>query len=185
MNFVDIMDGASASQPQTGLARLISTKAEEAELFSTPFYNYRVHSAALKSKVMVPLRMTIRNHEVPPMEDWSLHDARRLISSIAVHMPLHASGDVFEVNIVDFLVLEALRVFESDLHEALFRERALVLQERRFQRDGRQDAERAAAERFLEVVPEERRAIARDTVNELFSSESAPPIRFRSSADWP
>jgi predicted KAP-like P-loop ATPase len=103
----------------------------------------------------------------------NMRDARRLISSIAVHMPLHASGDVFEVNIVDFLVLEALRVFESDLHEALFRERALVLQERRFQRDGRQDAERAAAERFLEVVPEERRAIARDTVNELF-----PPLEW-------
>ena len=79
MNFVDIMDGASASQPQTGMARLISTKAEEAELFSTPFYDYRVHSAALKSKVMVPLRMTIRNHEVPPIEDWSLHDGEEFV----------------------------------------------------------------------------------------------------------
>ncbi|WP_434768809.1 KAP family P-loop NTPase fold protein [Pseudomonas triticicola] len=98
----------------------------------------------------------------------NMRDARRLISSIAVHMPLHASGDVFEVNIVDFLVLEALRVFESDLHEALFRERALVLQERRFQGDGRQDTEKLAAERFLEIVPEERRALARDTVKELF-----------------
>ncbi|MEA9992921.1 P-loop NTPase fold protein [Pseudomonas sp. 10B1] len=103
----------------------------------------------------------------------NMRDARRLISSIAVHMPLHASGEVFEVNIVDFLVLEALRVFESDLHEALFQERALVLQERRFQGDGRQDAERAAADRFLEVVPEERRAIARDTIKELF-----PPLEW-------
>jgi len=103
----------------------------------------------------------------------NMRDARRLISSIAVHVPLHASGDVFEVNIVDFLVLETLRVFESDLHEALFRERALVLQEGRFRSDGRQDAEKAAAEQFLEALPEARRAIARDTIKELF-----PPLEW-------
>ena len=79
MNFVDIMDGASGLQPQAVMARLISTKAEDAELFSTPFYDYRVHSSALKSKVMVPLRMTIRNHDVPPIEDWSLHDGEEFI----------------------------------------------------------------------------------------------------------
>ncbi len=33
----------------------------------------------------------------------NMRDARRLLSSIAVHVPLHVSGDVFEVNIVDFL----------------------------------------------------------------------------------
>lgn len=103
----------------------------------------------------------------------NMRDARRLISSIAVHVPLHVSGDVLEVNIVDFLVLEALRVFEPDLHEALFRDRALLLQDGRFRGDGRQDAEKAAAERFLEVVPEARRAIARDTVKELF-----PPLEW-------
>ncbi len=103
----------------------------------------------------------------------NLRDARRLISSIAIHVPLHVSGDVFEVNIVDFLVLETLRVFEPDLHEALFRERALVLQEGRFQGDGRREAVKLAAERFLEVVPEAHRAIARDTIKELF-----PPIEW-------
>lgn len=98
----------------------------------------------------------------------NMRDARRLISSIAVHIPLHAAGDVFEVNIVDFLLLEALRVFEPDLHEALFRERELILQERRYQGDGRRDADKVAAERLLEIVPEERRVIARDTLKDLF-----------------
>nr|WP_311527643.1 P-loop NTPase fold protein [uncultured Ralstonia sp.] len=103
----------------------------------------------------------------------NMRDARRLISSIAVHMPLHAAGDVFEVNIVDFLLLETLRVFEPDLHEALFRERELVLQERRFWRDARRDEDKAAAERLLEVVSEERRAIARDAIKNLF-----PPLEW-------
>ncbi|MDO3515279.1 KAP family NTPase (plasmid) [Ralstonia pseudosolanacearum] len=105
----------------------------------------------------------------------NMRDARRLISSIAMHMPLHVAGDVFEVNIIDFLVLEALRVFEPDLHEVLFRERELVLQERRYQGDGRRDVDKAAAERLLDVVSEKekRRVIARNALKELF-----PPLEW-------
>jgi len=103
----------------------------------------------------------------------NLRDARRLASSIAVHLPLHQPGDVFEVNIVDFLLLEAIRVFEPDLHAALFRNRELVLQERRFQGDGRREADRTAAERLLEMVSKERRPIVRDALKELF-----PPLEW-------
>jgi predicted KAP-like P-loop ATPase len=56
----------------------------------------------------------------------NIRDARRLISSIAIHMPLHVVGNVFEVNIVDFLLLETLRVFEPDLHDAGSPGRALL-----------------------------------------------------------
>ncbi|WP_321949453.1 P-loop NTPase fold protein [Paraburkholderia sp. J10-1] len=103
----------------------------------------------------------------------NMRDARRLISSIAVHIPLHTADDVFEVNIVDFLLLETLRVFEPDLHKALFRERELVLQERRYPGYGRQDEDRAAAKRLLELVPEERRVIAQDALKDLF-----PPLEW-------
>lgn len=103
----------------------------------------------------------------------NMRDARRLISSIAVHMPLHASGEVFEVNIIDFLQLETLRVFEPDLHAALFRERTLVLQEGRFRGDGRRDTDKAAAERLLEVASAERRELASDALKDLF-----PPLEW-------
>lgn len=103
----------------------------------------------------------------------NMRDSRRLISSIAVHIPLHAGGDVFEVNIVDFLLLETLRVFEPDLHETLFRERELVLQEGRISGFGRREEDRAAAERLLEIVPEDRRDVARDALKELF-----PPLEW-------
>lgn len=103
----------------------------------------------------------------------NMRDARRLISSIAVHMPLHASGEVFEVNIIDFLQLEALRVFEPDLHAALFRERSLVLQEGRFRGDGRRDGDKAAAERLLEIASAARREVASNALKELF-----PPLEW-------
>ncbi|QHQ22328.1 AAA family ATPase [Pectobacterium brasiliense] len=103
----------------------------------------------------------------------NMRDARRLISSIAIHMPLHVVGNVFEVNIVDFLLLETLRVFEPDLHDALFRERGLVLQEGRYSHDGRQKVDNEAAKVLLEIVPEERRDIVRDTLKDLF-----PPLEW-------
>jgi len=103
----------------------------------------------------------------------NMRDARRLISSIAVHIPLHVAGDVFEVNIVDFILLETLRVFEPNLHEALFRERELVLQEGRFQGYGGRDEDEAAAKQLLEIVPEERRTIVRDALTYLF-----PPLEW-------
>ncbi|OMQ18933.1 KAP family P-loop NTPase fold protein [Serratia oryzae] len=103
----------------------------------------------------------------------NMRDAHRLISSIAIHMPLHVVGNVFEVNIVDFLLLETLRVFEPDLHDALFRERGLVLQEGRFSRDGRRKKDQEAAKVLLEIVSEERRDIVRDALKDLF-----PPLEW-------
>jgi hypothetical protein len=103
----------------------------------------------------------------------NLRDSRRLISSIAVHLPLHAAGDVFEVNIVDFLLLETLRVFEPDLHAELFRERELVLQDRSYLRSHRRDADKAAAERLLELVAEQRRDIVQNALKSLF-----PPLEW-------
>jgi hypothetical protein len=103
----------------------------------------------------------------------NLRDARRLISSIAVHVPLHTASDVFEVNIVDFLLLETLRVFEADLHEALFREREVVLQERRFLGRDQRDADQVAAERLVMLASEGRRVVARNTLKDLF-----PPLEW-------
>lgn len=103
----------------------------------------------------------------------NMRDAKRLISSIAFHMPLHASGEVFEVNIIDFLELETLRVFEPDLHSALFQERTLVLQEGRFRGDSRGDTDKAAAERLLENVSAERRKLAIEALKDLF-----PPLEW-------
>jgi predicted KAP-like P-loop ATPase len=98
----------------------------------------------------------------------NIRDAKRLISSIAVHLPLHATGDTFEVNLIDFFGVETIRVFEPDLYDALFRERDLVLQSRRFRGDKREEQDRRAVERLMDTVPEESRDLARDALKELF-----------------
>lgn len=98
----------------------------------------------------------------------NLRDARRLLSSIAVHLPLHATCDALEVNIVDFLLLEAIRVFEPGLHEALLLEKDLVLQKRRTRGDNRDGEHQAEARRLLDKVPECRRDVAQEAITELF-----------------
>lgn len=103
----------------------------------------------------------------------NMRDAHRFLSSMAVHLPLHASGDLFEVNLVDFLILETLRVFEADLYEALFQEKSLLLQEGRYRGDGRMAAVQEATNRLLEIVPKERRKLAQDTIKALF-----PPLEW-------
>lgn len=87
MNFVEMMEGPGSHKPVT--ARLISTRADEAELFSTSSYDYRVHSTALTQKVMVPLRMTIRNHEPPPADEWSIHDGEEFVFVIDEELIFH------------------------------------------------------------------------------------------------
>jgi len=98
----------------------------------------------------------------------NLRDARRLLSSIVAHLPLHARSAVFEVNIIDFLVLETIRVFEPDLHSLLFREKGLVLQTKRFEGDGLDASERARIEALLNVVADGKREVATDALKQLF-----------------
>ncbi len=98
----------------------------------------------------------------------NLRDSRRLLSSIAIHLPLHAQSLAFEVNIIDFLVLETIRVFEPELHDLLFRDRDLVLQTKRFEGDGRNASEKARIELILNVVNEERRDVAKYALKQIF-----------------
>lgn len=73
----------------------------------------------------------------------NLRDARRYISSVSIHMPLHRGKNILEVNVIDFLCLEVLRVFEPAIHAIFFAERELLLQEGRFSGDRESDSHRA------------------------------------------
>ncbi|MEE4890863.1 hypothetical protein V2K64_19080 [Pseudomonas alliivorans] len=85
----------------------------------------------------------------------------------------HRAQPLFVQSLVDFLVLETLRVFEADLYEALFQEKSLLLQESRYRGEGRMAAVQEAANKLLEIVPEERRNLAQDTIKALF-----PPLEW-------
>ncbi|WP_374554245.1 KAP family P-loop NTPase fold protein [Aquitalea pelogenes] len=97
----------------------------------------------------------------------NLRDVRRLISSIEIHFPLHLSGKILEVNLIDFIILECVRVFEPAFHSILSGEKRILLQNDVF-RSGNRDFHIAEAEKLLEIIPEARRGYVRNSVNELF-----------------
>lgn len=98
----------------------------------------------------------------------NLRDARRFLSSVAIHLPLHVGFRVFEVNIIDFLCLEALRVFEPKFHADLFGERDLLLQTYRFSGDRLSDEHRARTEALIASVVEGHQEAVRAVLKELF-----------------
>lgn len=98
----------------------------------------------------------------------NLRDSRRLLSSIAVHLPMHRGDRAFEVNIIDFVALEAIRVFDPKLFAALAGSKALLLQIGRI--DAAEDAkrDRPEIEALVQLASPARRAAATALVRELF-----------------
>ncbi len=98
----------------------------------------------------------------------NLRDARRYLSSVAIHLPLHVGKTAFEVNIIDFLALEALRVFEPNVHSALFEAQNLLLQSGRFTGDRRDDEHKGRVEALVALSSERNRDAVRAMLKELF-----------------
>ncbi|MFS2180082.1 P-loop NTPase fold protein [Rhizobium pisi] len=98
----------------------------------------------------------------------NLRDAKRFVSSVAIHLPLHIGKPLLEVNIIDFLTLEALRVFEPDFHSSLFEERNLLLQSARHDRDGQDSEQKARLEALIARVSERNRPAVQAALTELF-----------------
>lgn len=98
----------------------------------------------------------------------NLRDARRYVSSVAIHLPLHTGRQVTEVNVVDFLILEALRVFEPDLHSAIFRNRDLFLQSGRFRDDRADDDNRNRINEQIALLDPQRQSHAEAAIKQLF-----------------
>lgn len=103
----------------------------------------------------------------------NLRDSRRLLTSIAIHVEMHKGEHAFEVNIIDFLALETLRVFEPDFHRALGANKLLLTQAGRFAGDNRNDANRAEVTALLDLVEAARRPASERLLRELF-----PPIEW-------
>jgi predicted KAP-like P-loop ATPase len=72
------------------------------------------------------------------------------------------------VNVVDFLALEALRVFLPDLHGSLAEEQDLFLQRGRYSNDGQGPAQIERLKELIALAPEGQRETAEAALKELF-----------------
>lgn len=97
----------------------------------------------------------------------TLRQVNRYLSSLSFHISMFKTDGSFEVNIVDLIALEALRVYEPEVHQALSQNKRLLtsLTDRGHGRD--EDARRKL-NAMLEGVPPERLEGAKEIVRRLF-----------------
>lgn len=60
-------------------ARRTVNRIGSADEHQTDFYDYFVHSNGLNARKMVPLVMSIKTREVPPLKDWSTHEGEEFV----------------------------------------------------------------------------------------------------------
>lgn len=97
----------------------------------------------------------------------TLRDVNRYVSTFAFNAALFQSEGAFEVNPVDLIGLEVLRVFEPEVYHALPQHKEFLTR----QRDvggGDQEARRRALMGMVENAPEERRERVKEIVKQLF-----------------
>ena len=106
----------------------------------------------------------------------NLRNVYRFLGSFGFHVGQMRSGEAFELNPVDLIAIEALRMFEPSFYEALSDHRTLLVGRSKDFLIKEEDAQKERIEEFeriLSVVPEERRARVREISKQLF------PLLFR------
>ncbi len=76
INFVQMLDG---HVPETGAARRIVTRADDAPDCTQGGNEYEAHAAQITNKKMVPVVMRIATRELPPLEQWTRHGGEEFI----------------------------------------------------------------------------------------------------------
>ena len=98
----------------------------------------------------------------------TLRDVHRYLAMLSFHVSLFQENGSFNVNPIDLIAIEALRVFEPNIYEALPENKlVLVGQSTSLSRDWG-DETRKFITSIVEKLPENRREQVRDVLKELF-----------------
>ena len=98
----------------------------------------------------------------------NLRDVHRYLSSFGFHVGVFRSGTSFEVNPVDLIALEALRVFVPTVYEALPDLKHILTDEPRFMRKEAKKEDAAALIALLESAPTDLRPQVQSILENLF-----------------
>jgi transcriptional regulator with XRE-family HTH domain len=77
INFVQLLEPVLA-QP-ANLARRVITRGPDAPIYSGRWCIYHTHATELIRKATIPFVIQIITREVPPLDEWSIHDGEEFI----------------------------------------------------------------------------------------------------------
>ncbi|MBI5846621.1 MAG: hypothetical protein HZB31_01465 [Nitrospirae bacterium] len=97
----------------------------------------------------------------------TLRDVHRFLSTLSFHISLFRNKGSFDVNPIDLIAIEVLRVFEPDLYKKLF-EVKHILTEQRERSSSTENEHRQTIETIMQLVPETKRQYAQEIIKQLF-----------------
>lgn len=98
----------------------------------------------------------------------TLRQVKRFLSTLSVHVSLLQGEESFEVNPVNLIALEVLRVFEPDVYRALSQSKEVLIRNRDYPVIGNQEEAAAAIRRLAERASGGRRAQVEEIIKQLF-----------------
>jgi predicted KAP-like P-loop ATPase len=111
----------------------------------------------------------------------NLRDVNRYLSTLAFQIAVFRGSDSFEVNPIDLIALEVLRVFEPDAYQAIAEAKEPLTGMRQIGIRDEQERQEAAqvVDRILEKVTESNRENVRHILRDLFPLRSAGHESYR------
>ncbi len=95
----------------------------------------------------------------------NIRDVNRFIGSLSFHIGIFSGQAAFEVNPVDLIAIEAIRVFDSPLYLAIRDSKELLTST---EKDDAEHKRSNAVKALVSLVPEARRSQASELLSELF-----------------
>lgn len=98
----------------------------------------------------------------------NIRDTKRYLTSVQMHLKLHANHEKLEVNLIDFLCLEALRVFETTCFYALGENETLLTQSARSITPQSDKITIARVQDLIAKVSDGKISVLQETIKRLF-----------------
>jgi hypothetical protein len=104
----------------------------------------------------------------------NLRDLNRFLGALAFHIQLFLNGDTFEVNPVDLIALEAIRLFEPEVYKQIPGEKEVLTAYPRWTHQKHEEDDKKRIERLISLSSEANRESIRNLLAEVF-----PPSNLR------
>ncbi len=98
----------------------------------------------------------------------NLRDINRFLGALAFHIRLFLNGDTFEVNPIDLIALEAIRLHEPDVYRRISEEKEILTLLPRWPRDRETESEKLRLEELVSLSSEANRDVIRNLMGEIF-----------------
>ena len=110
----------------------------------------------------------------------NLRDLNRFLGALAFHIQLFLNGDTFEVNPVDLIALEAIRLFEPEVYKQIPSEKEVLTAYPRWNHQKHEEDDKKRIERLISLSSEANRESIQNLLAEVFpTSNLRQGLRFQ------